>query len=173
MTRTRCTPMSCRLTRDSSIVTASNPPTVARRLNVYADSLRQSGAIRSDPIHAAFATVARHRFLPHFRYRADEYTIDVDHKLSVDVLDLVYANNAQITHTGSDGDPTFSSSTPSIMAKVLETLDLHPDSRTLQIGAGRGYNAVLIHHIAGASVVTVEAGRHRRDHRPTRTRAAR
>jgi protein-L-isoaspartate(D-aspartate) O-methyltransferase len=126
---------------------------------VYADSLRQSGAIKSDAVHAAFATVPRHRFLPHFRYRADEYTIDVDHEPPADVLDLVYANNALITHTGSDGDPTSSSSAPSIMAKMLETLDLRPGLRTLEIGAGTGYNAALIHHITGAPVVTVEAGR--------------
>jgi protein-L-isoaspartate(D-aspartate) O-methyltransferase len=31
--------------------------------------------------------------------------------------------------------------------------------RTLEIGAGTGYNAALIHHITGAPVVTVEAGR--------------
>lgn len=140
-------------------MTASNPRTVAGRLAVYADSLRQSGAIKSDAVYAAFATVPRHRFLPHFRYRADEYTIDVDHEPPADVLDLVYANNALITHTGRDGDPTSSSSAPSIMAKMLEALDLRPGLLTLEIGAGTGYNAALIHHMTGAPVVTVEAGR--------------
>ncbi|MGH3830344.1 MAG: protein-L-isoaspartate O-methyltransferase family protein [Pseudonocardiaceae bacterium] len=112
------------------------------------------------PVHAAFATVPRHRFLPHFRYRADEYTLDTTHEPPDDVLDIVYANNALLTHTGRDGNPTSSSSAPSIMAKMLEALDLRPGLRTVEIGAGTGYNAALIHHITGAPVVTVEAGRH-------------
>ncbi len=131
---------------------------VADRLTAYADSIRTAGAIHTHAVHAAFATVPRHRFLPHFRYRADEYVLDTNEEPSSEVLDIVYANNALLTHTGHDGDPTSSSSAPSIMAKMLEALDLRPGLRTLEIGTGTGYNAALIHHITGASVVTLEAG---------------
>ena len=76
---------------------------VADRLAAYADSLRQDGAIRTSAVHAAFATVPRHRFLPHFCYRADEYTLDTSEEPPGDVLDIVYANNSLLTHTGRDG----------------------------------------------------------------------
>lgn len=140
----------------------STPSTgqVAERLTAYADSLRETGAIRTHAVHAAFATVPRHRFLPHFRYRAEDYTLDTDQEPPSDVLDIVYANNSLLTHAGRNGTPTSSSSAPSIMAKMLEALDLCPGLRTLEIGAGTGYNAALIHHITGAPVVTVEIGRH-------------
>lgn len=128
------------------------------RLAAYAESLREAGAIRTDAVHSAFAAVPRHRFLPHFRYRADDYTIDTRKEPPDDVLDIVYANNSLLTHTGRDGGPTSSSSAPSIMAKMLEALDLRPGLRTLEIGAGTGYNAALIHHITRAPVVTVETG---------------
>lgn len=151
----------------------TTPSTVrlADRLTAYADSIRTVGAIHTHAVHAAFATVPRHRFLPHFRYRADEYVLDANEEPSSEVLDIVYANNALLTHTGHDGDPTSSSSAPSIMAKMLEALDLRPGLRTLEIGTGTGYNAALIHHITGASVVTVEAGHNAATEATTAVRA--
>ncbi|MGH3828129.1 MAG: protein-L-isoaspartate O-methyltransferase family protein [Pseudonocardiaceae bacterium] len=140
-------------------MTTTSAGQLAERLSAYADSLRETGAIRTRPVHAAFATVPRHRFLPHFRYRAEEYTLNTTHEPPDDVFVIVYANNALLTHTGHDGNSTSSSSAPSIMAKMLEALDLRPGLRTVEIGAGTGYNAALIHHITGAPVVTVEAGR--------------
>lgn len=140
-------------------MTARTDSQLAARLAAYAAHLRAAGAIRTDAVEAAFAAVPRHRFLPHFRFRADEYRIDADTIPDDEVLNLTYANNALLTHTGQDGDPPSSSSAPSIMAKMLDAADLAPGQRILEIGAGTGYNAALIHHITGAPVVTVEAGR--------------
>lgn len=42
---------------------------------------------------------------------------------------------------------------------MLEAANLTPGLRVLEIGAGTGYNAAQIHHITGAPVTTVEAGR--------------
>jgi protein-L-isoaspartate(D-aspartate) O-methyltransferase len=140
-------------------VTASADPRLADRLASYAAELRASGAIRSAAVQAAFATVPRHRFLPHFRFRADEYHVDTDTIPDQPVLALIYANNALLTRTGGDGDPPSSSSAPSIMARMLEAADLAPGLRVLEIGAGTGYNAALISHLTRAPVVTVEAGR--------------
>lgn len=132
---------------------------LANRLSVYAADLRQSGAIRTDAVEAAFATVPRHRFLPRFQYRGVPFTLDPSSVPADDVLDIVYANNSLLTRTGRDGDPPSSSSTPSVMAKMLEALDLRPGMHVLEIGAGTGYNAALINAITGTTVVTVEAGR--------------
>lgn len=59
------------------------------------------------PVRAAFASVPRHRFLPHFRYRAGDYTLDTTREPPGEVLDIVYANNALLTHTGGDGQAVF------------------------------------------------------------------
>ncbi|ASR40005.1 hypothetical protein BAY61_31900 (plasmid) [Prauserella marina] len=130
-----------------------------QRLARYAADLRELGAIRSPAVQKAFATVPRHRFLRSFYYRADRYTLAPGELPSARLLDVIYANNALFTHDGSDGDPTSSSSGPSVMAKMLEALDLRPGMRVLEIGGGTGYNAALLAAITGAEVTAVEAGR--------------
>ncbi len=111
-------------------MTTSRTAPLADRLAAYADSLRDTGAICTHAVHAAFATVPRHRFLSHFRYRADEYTLDANQEPPGEVLDIVYANNSLLTHTGQDGDPASSSSAPSTMAKTSPppTLGTSPTS---------------------------------------------
>lgn len=134
-------------------------PELAARLADYADDLRARGAIRSDAVHTAFATVPRHRFLRRFHFRADQFSLAPGEQPSAELLNIIYANNSLVTHEGRDGDPMSSSSGPSVMGRMLEALDLRPGMRVLEIGAGTGYNAALIAAITGAPVCTVEAGR--------------
>ena len=51
-----------------------------------------------------------------------------------------------------------SSSQPAMMAMMLEQLDLQPGHRVMEIGAGTGYNAVLMAHLVGVRghVVTID-----------------
>ncbi|MBO2464199.1 rRNA adenine N-6-methyltransferase family protein [Actinomadura violacea] len=49
---------------------------------------------------------------------------------------------------------TSSSSTPSLMARMLEALQLGPGMRVLEIGTGTGFNAALLAYIAGTQNVT-------------------
>ncbi|MGH3865059.1 MAG: protein-L-isoaspartate O-methyltransferase family protein [Pseudonocardiaceae bacterium] len=74
------------------------------------------------------------------------------------VLDLVYSHQSLVTSTGHNGQPSSSSSAPTLMARMLEALDLRRGLRVLEIGAASGYNAALIATITGAEVTTVEAG---------------
>ncbi len=97
--------------------------------------LRESEAA-SERILDAFARVPRHTFLP-----------------SVP-LGVAYTDDAIVTQD-EGGVPTSSSSQPSLMARMLEQLELEPGDRVLEIGAGTGYNAALM-AVLGAAVTTVE-----------------
>jgi len=101
----------------------------------FAARLRESGAA-SDRILDAFERLPRHLFLP-----------DVP-------LDATYSDDAIVTHD-EGGVPTSSSSQPSLMARMLEQLDVRRGDRVLEVGAGTGYNAALIAEL-GAAVTTVE-----------------
>lgn len=79
-----------------------------------------------------------------------------------DGLDRVYSNTGLFTKIGPDPvwDRTVglsSTSTPSLMTRMLETLDVHPGHRVLEIGTGTGYNvALLCHRLGDQNVVSVD-----------------
>ncbi|GAA2302510.1 hypothetical protein GCM10009853_068950 [Glycomyces scopariae] len=102
--------------------------------------LRTGGALRSEPVATAMLAVPRHRFLPEAPLRA------------------AYADDVYVTKRDSDGEPVSSASQPSIVAEMLEQLDVRPGHRVLEIGAGTGYNAALLDALTGptGSVTTVD-----------------
>jgi protein-L-isoaspartate(D-aspartate) O-methyltransferase len=63
-----------------------------------------------------------------------------------------------VTHRDADGIAVSSASAPSAVARMLDQLDVRPGNRVLEIGAGTGYNAALLAHLAGpnGTVTTVE-----------------
>jgi len=69
-----------------------------------------------------------------------------------------YSSEAIVTHRDADGIAVSSASAPSAVAGMLDQLDVRPGNRVLEIGAGTGYNAALLAHLAGPSgtVTTVE-----------------
>lgn len=97
--------------------------------------LRESEAA-SERVLDAFARVPRHHFLP-----------DVP-------LEVAYTDDAIVTHD-EGGVPTSSSSQPSLMARMLDQLEVGPGDSVLEIGAGTGYNAAVMADL-GAAVTTVE-----------------
>lgn len=105
--------------------------TVAERAGAHmVDALCAAGRIRSPAVEQAFRAVPRHLFLPD------------------STLTEAYADEAVPTRF-ADGAATSSASQPSMMAIMLEQLDLRPGHRVLEIGAGTGYNAALIATIVG------------------------
>jgi protein-L-isoaspartate(D-aspartate) O-methyltransferase len=104
------------------------------------------GQVRTDNVRTAFAAVQRHHLLP------DTNLADV------------YADRAITLKTADAGGPlpegrVLSSATvPSLLARILEQMELRPDMRVLQVGTGPGYLAALLAHMAGPSgnVVSVE-----------------
>lgn len=109
------------------------PAEATARRDALVDGLCRAGLIRTAPVEAAMRAVPRHLFLP-----------DVP-------LAKAYADEAVVTRTGRDGLPTSSASQPSIVAIMLEQLAARPGYRLLEIGAGTGYNAALLAHVAGPS----------------------
>lgn len=114
-----------------------NDPEALHRALV--DGLVRAGSLVSPAVEAAFRAVPRHHFLPGVP------------------LERVYRDEPIPTHE-QDGVPISSSSQPAAMAIMLEQLGVRPGDRVLEIGAGTGYNAALLAHLAGPEgrVVTID-----------------
>ncbi len=105
----------------------------AEQLHLHlVEMLRADGSIRSPRVEEAFRAIPRHIFLP-----------DTP-------LEKVYQNEPVVTKR-EEHIPLSSSSQPSLMAIMLEQLDLRPGHRVLEIGAATGYNAALMRHIVGST----------------------
>ena len=68
------------------------------------------------------------------------------------------AHTAYVTKRAADGRSLSSASAPTIVALMLDQLDVQPGHRVLEIGAGTGYSAALLSHLVGphGQVVTVD-----------------
>ncbi|HEY9418277.1 MAG TPA: methyltransferase, FxLD system, partial [Pseudonocardia sp.] len=86
------------------------------------ESLLAGSRIRTSAVERAFRSVPRHLFLP-------------DTPLEQAYLDEAVATKWE------DGVAVSSASQPSMMAIMLEQLELRPGHRVLEIGTGTGYNA--------------------------------
>ncbi|MGH3926672.1 MAG: hypothetical protein ACRDTT_28060, partial [Pseudonocardiaceae bacterium] len=91
------------------------PEPLDTRVAAYAASLRAVGAIRSDPVEHAFATVERHRCVPQFRYGPKTIAVSQEQPPDGEVLDLVYSHQSLLTSTGAESAPPSSSSAPTLM----------------------------------------------------------
>jgi protein-L-isoaspartate O-methyltransferase len=107
----------------------------AQRHEELVTRLRESTSV-SQRVLDAFERLPRHLFLPHVP------------------LKTAYSDDAIVTHD-EGGVPTSSSTQPSLMARMIELLELRPGDRVLEIGAGTGYNAAVMAEL-GAAVTSVE-----------------
>lgn len=121
--------------------------------------LRQAGAIRTQSWAEAFAATPRHAFVPSwFEQETNDRGITVWRQRTVTdeaSLAAVYRDVTLVTELDPEtaeqvepgawtGIPTSSSTLPSLMAGMLEDLDLQDGQRVLEIGTGTGYNAALL-----------------------------
>jgi protein-L-isoaspartate(D-aspartate) O-methyltransferase len=129
-------------------------------LGRYVDELKAAGAIGPAAVERAFRTVQRHRLLETFSYRDGGGSRTVEHdpgRPRRDHLALIYADTALATRY-IGGLPASSTSQASLVAKMLELLDLSEGLKVLEVGAGTGYNAALLAEIVGDQrlVITVD-----------------
>ncbi|RSS64191.1 methyltransferase domain-containing protein [Streptomyces sp. WAC06614] len=131
-------------------------PEVAHAAQVR--ELVAAGVLHDPAWRAAFAAVPRHVFVPFFwtgRGGGHErlWGEDPDPARRARWLRGVYTDQPLATRV-RDGELLSSSSQPSLMAKMLQALDVRDGDDVLEIGAGTGYNAALLCHRLGDEHVT-------------------
>lgn len=128
--------------------------------------LTTEGALRTPVWRAAFAAVPRHLFVP-LIYRRDQRgdlrAVDGHDPAQRETwLAQVYSDDSLITQLAQVRPgyalrpftvPASSSTRPSLMARMLEDLEVADGMRVLEIGTGTGYNAALLSHRLGAQHV--------------------
>lgn len=88
------------------------------------EDLEARGCLTTPAVRRAFGAVPRERFVPEAAWR--------------DGLEAVYRDEVIITERDERGTPISSSSQPSMMALMLEQLELEAGHRVLEVGAGTG-----------------------------------
>ena len=128
----------------------------ARRL---ADELVNRGVTRSESVANAIATVPRHVFYETLYLRSGTQSW-THHHLSYQRksdFELVYRDEPLVVQT-REGLPSIVGTMPSVIVEMLETLDLRPGDRVLELGTGTGYSTGLIAALVGdpGLVTTIE-----------------
>ena len=124
-------------------------------------TLAAEGALTDPAWRAVFEATPRHLFVPQYyvprvggyvRRRHD----DPDPLGRERWLTGVY-EDAPLTTRLDDGEPVSSSSQPSLMAMMLQDLEVRDGMDVLEIGTGTGWNAALLaHRLGDAHVTTVD-----------------
>lgn len=119
-----------------------------------------AGSLTQPAWRAAFQEVPRHLFVPYFyrpipgRAGFDRLSGgDPDPRRRARWLAGVYEDVPLVTWV-REGEPVSSSSQPSLMAAMLEALEVREGHTVLEIGTGTGYNAGLLAHRLGAPAIT-------------------
>ncbi|MGH3450207.1 MAG: methyltransferase domain-containing protein, partial [Haloechinothrix sp.] len=142
------------------------------RLTVLVTALAGERHLRSKEWIDAFAATPRHLFTPEVIVTSPDGYRQLsgdDPANREEWLSLVYSDESLVTqdkphaagHTLPTGEPlrvpTSSSTMPSLMARMLEALDVRDGMKILEIGTGTGYNAALLSHRVGdRNVVSVD-----------------
>lgn len=110
--------------------------------------LKRSGVVRTESVERALREIPRHVFIAHVP------------------VDAAYADHAVILKRAGDGTAISSASQPTMVAIMLEHLQVANGHRVLEVGTGSGYNAALLSVLVGAtgSVVSVELEADLADH---------
>jgi protein-L-isoaspartate(D-aspartate) O-methyltransferase len=105
------------------------------------DEIKAAGYARTPRVEHALRSVDRWKFVR-----------------EVDAGTAYAVDTAVITKRAGDGAALSCASVPTIVAMMLDQLDIRPGQCILEIGAGTGYNAALLAHLTGPTghVTTVD-----------------
>ena len=118
-----------------------------------AQELAANGSVRSTAWRRAFANVPRHLFVPTFHLRTPEGTVTYTDQ-TPGRLEAIYSDATLITRFSPEGLAVSSSAEPSLMALMLEDLQVRDGMKVLEVGTGTGYNAALLSERLGSALVT-------------------
>jgi protein-L-isoaspartate(D-aspartate) O-methyltransferase len=124
----------------------------------FVSLLEQQEPSLSPSLLQAFTEVPRHAFITQYyrrhnqqlEWQLERVPSSSDHREAWQAwYEAIYADEVLVTQISDQGWPTSSSTQPSVMAMMLEALDLRPGHRVLEIGSGTGYNAAIMAHLVG------------------------
>jgi protein-L-isoaspartate(D-aspartate) O-methyltransferase len=106
-------------------------PSMDERREALLQEFEGRGIHCTEAVRQAFLNVPRHLFVPGV------------------YLEAVYRDNVIVTKRDRTGAPVSASTQPSVMAQMLNALDVRPGQHVLEIGTGTGYNAALLADLEG------------------------
>ena len=131
---------------------------ISDKIGQYVKDLKEKGAIKTGQVERAFSRVERHKLVERF-YLPDEKGGPFEYagarwrrrhfdaqEPDPELLKTIYSDCALLTRI----DPPSSTSSPFLVAQMLELLELENGMNVLEIGAGTGYNAALMQEIVGS-----------------------
>lgn len=122
------------------------------------EDLTEGGFLRTQPWLNAFRAVPREGFVRRFRVASPTdagpvYDLEETSRRG-EALEAVYSDASLLTQHDGGGTATSSSTAPSLMALMLEALQIDDGMRVLEVGTGTGYNAGLLAHRLGDDRIT-------------------
>lgn len=134
-------------------------------------TLHEQGAVTCPAWLTAVRTVPRHLFVPAFFRRVDSDGRTMWHPVSsaqdpLDWLPLAYSDQTLVTQIDNAisaaqapgpvpaGEPTSSSTLPSVVLRMLEDLNVTDTTTVLEVGTGTGYSTALMCQRLGEGRVT-------------------
>lgn len=155
-------------------MTGTPPPDehlAAELRQALADRLERDGHLRSAAWRSAVETVPRHEFVREYFRRSQGpqgtlWTPVVPGREDADAwLEEAYTDDTLVTQLDGhvhpvdvdgplQGDPTSSSTLPSLVVRMLQDLDPQDGDRVLEIGTGTGYSTALMCERLGSEQVT-------------------
>ena len=97
------------------------------------ERLRTMGELYDPRVEKAFMSVPRHLFLPNISE------------------DRAYTDESIVVKKNAQGEVLCSSILPSMMARMLNHIDIQEGQNILEIGSGTGYSAALMRKVVGSS----------------------
>lgn len=118
--------------------------------NEMVTALVNDGILTDDRWRQAFLAVPRHVLVPSYFQAGEHIDGQIDRARW---LQLVYSDTTLITQRRPDA-VTSSGTMPSLVATMLQALEIEDDHRVLQVATGTGYTAALLCARLGSAPVT-------------------